>query len=324
MKTVVSLKFGSHLYGTNTPESDLDYKAVHLPEAQDILLQRVKGSICNKRAKGEGEKNFAGEVDEESYSLQRYLGLLVDGQTVAIDMLFAPKTMLLETTPLWDQIRENRHRFLTKKSAAFVGYCRTQANKYGIKGSRVAAARDAAAMLKMCYEDLGPLAKVSDITHRLASLLGEHTRWVEQKQNSDGTLGLYFECCNRKVPVTASIKLAYDIYAKVHNSYGNRAQLAEQNEGIDWKALSHAVRVGKEALELLETGEITFPLQDAVHILDIKKGRLPYNEVAEEIEGLLGAVEHASMVSTLQKEADTEFIDEMVASVYRGVVMRSV
>jgi hypothetical protein len=143
---------------------------------------------------------------------------------------------------------------------------------------------------------------------------------VEQKQNAEGALGLYFECCNRKVPVTASIKLAYDIYAKVHNNYGNRAQLAEQNEGIDWKALSHAVRVGREALELLETGEITFPLQNAGHILHIKKGYLPYNEVAEEIEGLLGAVEHAATVSPLQEEADTEFIDSLVSAVYGDVV----
>src|ERR1700728_5416999 len=157
-ETVVRIKFGSHLYGTNTPESDLDYKSVHIPSGRDILLQRVKGSVCSQRSKAEGEKNLAGEVDEESYSLQRYLDLLVQGQTVAIDMLFAPDP--LENSIIWREIQANKHRLLTKKSTAFVGYCRTQANKYGIKGSRVAAARDAYKLFDYAYENYGSNAKV--------------------------------------------------------------------------------------------------------------------------------------------------------------------
>ena len=38
--TLVRMQFGSHVYGTNTPASDLDFKAVHLPPARDILLPR--------------------------------------------------------------------------------------------------------------------------------------------------------------------------------------------------------------------------------------------------------------------------------------------
>jgi predicted nucleotidyltransferase len=41
MDLIVEMRFGSHLYGTDTPESDLDLKGVYLPEARDILLRRV-------------------------------------------------------------------------------------------------------------------------------------------------------------------------------------------------------------------------------------------------------------------------------------------
>ena len=44
---------------------------------------------------------------------------------------------------------------VTRRSAAFVGYCRQQANKYGIKGSRVAAARKALTLLLEAVERLG-------------------------------------------------------------------------------------------------------------------------------------------------------------------------
>ena len=139
MDMIVKIKFGSHLYGTNTPTSDLDYKSVYVPEGDDILLQRVQHSIrFGGRTKQEGERNTADDVDNECYSLQYYLQLLSEGQTGAIDMLFAPEPEL--SSPVWRYIQQNKARLLTKKSAAFVGYCRTQANKYGIKGSRVAAA----------------------------------------------------------------------------------------------------------------------------------------------------------------------------------------
>jgi hypothetical protein len=315
MRSVVRIKFGSHLYGTNTPQSDEDYKAVHIPSASEILLQRVRGSVCSKRDKREGEKNFVGEVDEESYSLQRYLGLLVEGQTVAIDMLFAP--VPLHSSDVWEYIRANKHRLLTNKSAAFVGYCRTQANKYGIKGSRVAAARDAAVLFKDALDRLGHQAKVSEIADQLSVLAGEHTQIVTQVVNRDGDLGTFLECCNRKAAFTGTIKQAYEMFAKVYESYGNRAQLAQQNEGIDWKALSHAVRVGEEALELMSTGQITFPLRNASAILAIKQGQIPYESVADQIEKLLEAVENASATSVLRPQADLEFIDELVTKEYK-------
>lgn len=60
MRTLVRIKFGSHLYGTATPASDIDFKSIFVPDAHDILLQRAKGSVSNQRPKAEGEKNVAG------------------------------------------------------------------------------------------------------------------------------------------------------------------------------------------------------------------------------------------------------------------------
>lgn len=78
---VVRMTFGSHLYGTSTTASDFDFKSVYVPTAEDIILQKVKASISTLRPKAEGEKNQAGETEEECYSLQRFLKLLCDGQT---------------------------------------------------------------------------------------------------------------------------------------------------------------------------------------------------------------------------------------------------
>jgi hypothetical protein len=317
------MKFGSHLYGTDTPESDLDFKAVHLPTAREILLQRVPSSAKRQqREKAEGERNNSNDVDEESYSLQRFLELATKGETVALDMLFAPDSALLKSSYLWGEIRNNRHRLLTKKSTAFVGYCRNQANKYGIKGSRVAAAKAAKDFFAELIDIPLPTSKVGAFKQSLGQLIAENSdnMHIITQDTTPGHSETYFECCNRKVGFNNTVREAHGIFSKIYENYGTRARLAESNEGVDWKALSHAVRVAEQALELLKTSHITFPLVNAAHILDIKKGRVPYQAVAEEIEELLIQVEQAAESSTLPAKADTTYIDDLVADVYGEIV----
>jgi hypothetical protein len=315
MNTVVRIKFGSHLYGTNTPTSDTDYKSVFIPESRDIILQCCPRtmSMGTGRKKEEGERNLTTDVDNECYSLHYYLQLLREGQTGAVDMLFAPNPE--ESTLLWDHLRMNRERLLTKKSAAFVSYCRTQANKYGIKGSRVAAAKKSLDMFEALIQSFGSTAKVGDYIAPGDREIAPHTS-VVTKETTGGNFETYYVCCDRMVGFKNTLKEAASIFTRIHENYGARARMAESNEGVDWKALSHAVRVGHEALELLKYRWITFPLPNAAHILEIKQGKLDYKQVAEEIEGLLVAVESASLSSTLRESADSAWIDELIYTVY--------
>lgn len=323
MRSIVEIKFGSHLYGTSTPESDLDFKAVHVPDARSILLQRAKGSINEARQKAEKEKNLPGEIDRESYSLQRFLGLASEGQTVALDVLFAPEwSMTMPPAPEWQIVLANRDRLLTRKSAAFLGYCRQQANKYGIKGSRVAASRAALAALTLGEEQHGTTAKLREMAEAITPLLAEHSTLIDLTSASGVTIK-HWDVCGRKMPFTSSIKHARTVMQRLVDEYGHRALQAESQQGVDWKALSHAVRVGNQALELLGTGRVTFPLPNAEYILEVKQGKRPYQEVAGEIEELLEDVEAAAKVSRLPDEPDHAWIEEFVADVYRREVCRT-
>ena len=48
VKTIFRNLFGSQLYGTNTPASDTDYKSVHLPSAEEVLLHRTRHVVSSK------------------------------------------------------------------------------------------------------------------------------------------------------------------------------------------------------------------------------------------------------------------------------------
>jgi hypothetical protein len=322
MDLIVEMRFGSRLYGTDTPRSDLDIKGVYLPPAREILLQRVKPVINMNPAKPAGQRNAPGDVDRECFSLQRYLGLLAEGQTMALDMLFAPQcAMTMAPAPLWREIQANTHRLVSRRAAAFLGYCRKQANTYGIKGSRVAAAKEALAVLSEAEARLGTTAKLKDIAGELDALAQmEHICLVDLPAPGGGLLR-HLDVCGRKAQFTASLKTAREMAQRLVDEYGQRALQAGRNEGVDWKALSHAVRVGREAVELFATGRITFPLPDAAHLRRIKAGELPYAAVAEEIERLLDEVEAAAAASTLPEAPDMEYIDALVAGAYEQRVV---
>jgi hypothetical protein len=319
MDKIVTILFGSNMYGTTTPESDIDLKSVYIPTGREIVLGTAKETFNTKRPKGLGEKNYAGEKEEEILSLKQFLKLVSEGQTVSMDMLFAPKESIIDKSGfVWFELQINRNKLLSKKSEAFVGYCRQQAKKYGIKGSRVAAVRDTLAFLDHFPHHLQKLGVAEDILAAYAKDR-EFVEIVEIPQPS-GVMVKHLEVCGRKLPYTATIKNAIDVLQKLMNEYGTRALMAERNEGVDWKALSHAVRIGQEAIELFNTGNITFPRPNAGILREIKMGRFDYKEVAEEIEDLFVLVEEAARKSSLPEEVDQEWIDNFVFGVYSDAV----
>jgi hypothetical protein len=323
MDLIVEMRFGAHLYGTETGVSDLDLKAVYLPEPSDILLQRVRPAINQTRARPPGEKNGPGDVDFEAYSLQRYMDLLAEGQTVAIDMLFAPDSALLaEPDPVWRRIQANAGRFVSARATAFLRYCRQQANRFGIKGSRVAAARQVLTLLQGAEARLGTAEHLAALAPELAALSAANAHVaVIELPIAGGRSAPHLDVCDKKGPFTASVKTAREIAQRLVAEYGARALQAERNEGVDWKALSHAVRVGHEALELFETGRIVFPLASAEHLRRIKQGELPFDTVGDEIERLLVAVETAAARSRLPEAPDQAMMETIVQDAYRRRVL---
>jgi predicted nucleotidyltransferase len=323
MKLIVQIKFGAHLYGTSTPQSDLDIKGVYLPSARNILLQQVKPVVSENRPKMHGEKNTSDDVDHEAYSLQRYLEFLTQGQAVALDMLFAPDwAMIKPPDQVWLDIQKIAPKLITKRTTSLVKYCRKQANKYGIKGSRVAASRIALDIFRNSEKKYGSQEKLEVIYDDLKQAIdsNEFLRFIEGKR-TDGDTVKYFEVCGKKIMLTASIKNAIEVSQKLVDEYGQRALAAERNEGVDWKALSHAVRVANEAIELFDTGHITFPRPEAQQLLLIKQGKIEYQQVAEKIEQLLVGMELTAQKSNLPDAIDINLIDDFVAKHYKKQVI---
>lgn len=137
MTVLMETIFGSHLYGTATASSDRDWKRVEIPPARDILLQRARPTIVTKTKADPTTKNTEEDVDVEVWALHQFFKLVTGGQTVAMDVLFSPPWAWPRPAhPIWLEIVANHDRLVSREASSFLRYCREQANKYGIKGSR--------------------------------------------------------------------------------------------------------------------------------------------------------------------------------------------
>lgn len=327
MRTVMKGYFGSHLYGTSTPESDVDFKEIFVPHPRDILLGTAMNHT-NLNTNNTASKNTKDDVDHELYSLKYFFKLAAEGETVALDMIHTPPELVVKSDlpGVWKFIQDNRSRFYTTNMKAYLGYVRKQASKYGVKGSRLAALRGVLAIVNQIpeqwvdYQEDGSTkqrrTKVEDIKHRLPE--NEFCEWVFHNHEKTGPQTFY-TVLGRKYQTTLSLIELKQSLNKLDAEYGERARKAEANEGIDWKALSHAYRAGYQLKEIYQTGDLQYPLRIAPFILEIKQGLHAFKDVQAELEAIVDEVETNAIWAAkngMPEKVDMKFWDKFVEEVY--------
>ncbi|QJI10734.1 hypothetical protein GuL6_132 [Buttiauxella phage vB_ButM_GuL6] len=324
--------FGSHLYGLNTPTSDKDYKGIFLPHPRDILLGKAPKTIDTSTG-DKNSKNTVDDVDRQLYSLPKFISLACDGDTVALDMLHADDSKLIANSEIWQYIRANRWRFYTTELTGLFGYVRKQAAKYGVKGSRLAALREVYDVLQRIADThtewvgdaSGRAAQLVEVRTKVGSVsslfpTNEFCRFVTDTTMKSGCQEFY-EVLGRKFQSTITVAEMKKSVYKLWDEYGERARQAEANNGIDWKALSHALRGGMQLVQIYKHGDIVYPLPESDLLKSVKAGNVPFAEVQEKLEEVMGEVERLAAISAYPKEVDREFWNDFIEQVYKDHVL---
>ena len=283
--------FGASLYGTTRPgKSDLDLRGIFLPSRKTLALNKAPKSLHFSTGNNE-RQNLAEDVDIDLWSVQHWLlKLLPSGDTGALDLLFSPshEACTLYRHPALDQVFATPLRLVdTGNGQACAGYSLGQARKYGIKGSRIGALKAVRAWLQThCPEPQADLRlgeyldalAASCADTRFCSIVTIHDEQALRLCDKLHMSSIRMEEFTRRVEADMS-------------RYGARAEEAERNQGLDFKALSHALRALDQMEELLQTGKIIFPLSTREKLLSVKEGRYSWQELEPQILERLDAVE---------------------------------
>lgn len=263
---IMKCLFGSHLYALQTENSDKDYKGIYLPTREGLLL----GNYAKHYSESTGNdktKNTKDDVDVEIFSLPYFIELACKGETVALDMLHADFQHLECGSPIWYDLKASRSKFYTKSMKSYIGYARKQANKYGIKGSRMEAVERVLNFLACSYNDTQRNdLKLRDVIKKLPT--SEYVQVVVMPDTKQGDLTFY-EVCGRKYQDTMALEQLRAHCQGIYDEYGDRAKLAKIDQGIDWKAVSHALRASYQMLGILKDGDFEYPLPQTEFLLAV-------------------------------------------------------
>lgn len=308
---IVETVFGSHLYGLNTNKSDMDYKGVVLPTPREIMLGNSKFHL-DKSTNKSNSKNSASDVDRTFYSLSYFVDMACKGETVALDMLHGYVGSLVCSSATWESLVENRSKFYTKSMKSYVGYVYKQAAKYGVRGSRIAAIEEVISVLRGLSSDL-TVVKVSD-----SLPCNDYCKYVQDKKNPNV---LYYEVCASKFAMNLRIGYVCESLETKLSNYGERARLAKLNLGVDWKAISHSLRVAYQVKSIFENGSFSYPLKENDFILKVKLGQLDFTtEVGPELDKLVARVHKLSDESTLPDTVNRKYWDDFIIDVHKNVL----
>lgn len=322
---------GSHIYGTNTPESDRDIRGVFIPSKEYFF------GFSKRTEQYEDKKE-----DIVFYELRKFLYLATQNNPTILEFLFIPIGMHIYITPEWRQIQNNRDLFVSKKCKfTFSGYAHSQLKR--IKGHRAWLLNPP--KKKPEREDYGLPSDTSLVTkdqmgafnaiiaayleqtashHKLKEQLEELEETANYKAIIENTVNIPFGAVKELAPFSDNLMEAvarekaytnalrqwkqYQNWKKSRNP--NRAKLEEQF-GYDTKHAMHLYRLMEECKEVLTTGQITLPRPECGHLLAIKNGIYTFDSLIERFENLDQYLDELYESSNLQYSPDLEKIDQI-------------
>lgn len=120
MEIITKVLVGSRLHGLNTPESDYDYRGIHIHDLKEVLspFKTIKNTSW-----------IEGDVDNTSYELADFCKQATSGNATVLEVFFSNE--IIETSPIADELRANWRKFIDtdKVVMASRGYASNQLNK---------------------------------------------------------------------------------------------------------------------------------------------------------------------------------------------------
>lgn len=262
---------GSHLYGTNTPTSDEDFAGVFIAPIEFYLglkkIDEVDFSVVSKLENG---KNSSNAVDRKFYEFRKFVKLASECNPNIIETLWCPLDKFIFSNEFGMELIKNKSLFLHKGLYdKFIGYSKSQLHKMRIKPDNYNALQQ----FKECY-DLGYYSYDSLI--------------VEYKDKNSKHITYSKDFCtigDLNFNLTRKMKDVYKSVVERISKSGNRTELFTKY-GYDTKFGMHCVRLLFEGIELLETGNLEFPLKQKDLLLEIRNGNVAQDELMKIVEDL--------------------------------------
>lgn len=304
---------GSHAYGTNVEDSDVDIRGVALNSKREVLLHQDFEQIVD------------GNTDTTVYSFSKIVKLLADANPNTLEIIFQKPEHYIVLNEIGKLLVENRHMFLSKKCYyTFGGYARQQLRRLDNKSMR-------------------ELPQGKQEIHILNSIKNaEYTFHEKYFQFDDDAIKLYVDKSHREdfeSEIFMDVHLTHyplrdykTMWHEMHNivkdygKLGKRASNAITHNKINKHAM-HLVRLMLCCIDILETGTFSTYCNKYLELLmDIRNGKYMGDDGQMTprfftlVDTLESKMEVAFKTTSLPEKPDMNKINDLICYVNEKVV----
>ncbi len=283
---------GSYAYGTYCEgKSDLDIRGIAIPSREYFTGYLHRFEQYEDKVK-----------DIIIWSLQKFMRLAANNNPNIIELLFIPRKFWIVSTPYWEEIVKHRDLFMSKKVRyTFTGYAYSQLKR--IKTHR-------GFLLKGKMEE----------PKRLDFNLPKNPRLSKEQINAalslpDWVIINEYRNETKKERLYRDKRREWDQWNQWYKNRNKERAELEEKYGFDVKHASQLVRLIFQGKEALMEGHITLPRPEAPLLLDVRNGRVSYEDLLELVGDFDKEFEELYKTSPLPREPNRKAIEELTIDI---------
>lgn len=303
---------GSHAYGTDNENSDLDIRGCALNSKMQILTNENFEQFVNE------------ETDTTIYAFNKLVSLLSSVNPNTIEMLGNKPEHYFYVHPIGQELIDNAHLFLSKRASySFGGYATAQLRRLENKSNRLVGQEQ---LENYIYNTLQHVSENFEEKYGIPA--GQIQLYIDKAVNPDMVTEIFMDANLKHYPVRDYTEMWTEL-KNVIKSYKNIG--ARNNKAIEHnklgKHMMHLIRLYMMCLDILEK-EIIVTYREAEHdlLMDIRNGKFldddkqPIPEFYEMVNDYEKRLEYAKNNTSLPDKPDYKRINEFVASVNERAV----
>ncbi len=304
---------GSHAYGTNNENSDLDVRGCALNSKMQILTN-------------ENFEQFVNEAtDTTIYSFNKLISLLSNCNPNTIEMLGNKPEHYLYVSEFGKELIDNAHLFLSKRAAySFGGYATAQLRRLDNKAVR---------LVNQEHRERHILNSVMNAYHTFPEKYFHFEEdsiklYIDKSEQEEYDTEIFMDINLHHYPLRdyKSMWSEMNNVVKDYSKIGKRNKNAIEHNKLG-KHMMHLIRLYIMCLDILEREKIvTYREKEHELLMDIRNGkfldedRQPIPEFYEMVDDYEKKLEYAKNNTSLPDNPDYKKINEFVASVNERIV----
>lgn len=304
---------GSHAYGMNNENSDVDLRGIATNTRRDILTGN------------DFEQVVEPETDTTIYSFDKIIKLFCSCNPNTIEMLGLRPQDYIYLSEIGRQIIAHRHIFLSKRVIySFAGYANAQLRRLENKSAR---------LVSQSEREQHILKSIEHAAYELRSRYSARPDdaiqlYIDKSDNPEYDTEIFCDIALKHYPLREFRSSMNDMgmiigsYAKI----GKRNEKAIAHDKLG-KHMAHLVRLYLMAFDILERGEIItyrekehdllMGIRNGAYLDDNRQPTVPFYEMVDELENKL---EYLKTHTDLPENADMTKVNNFVAEVNEMIV----